>query len=391
MKNFFSNLLSRRDLLKGLGGAVSVAGVAALGLPARAQGPETPLPHDMSQMKIATGIPNPVVNHSQMGHNLMVGRVDSSANGFDPMRMLVDFDYGTVSTLPGGQVLRTYQIIARDKEIEIGPGIRFAAWTYNGRVPGPTIRCTEGDRLRVKFVNAGSHPHTIHFHGVHPAGMDGTLLGAPEVQPGESFTYEFDAEPFGCHLYHCHSLPLKRHIHKGLYGAFIVDPKESRPAARELMMMMNAFDTDFDNANDIYAVNTVAFAYANTPIPLQVGELVRIYLINILEFDFVNSFHLHANMFSYYDHGTSLEPTLKLVDTISQVQGQRGILEFRYKFPGLYMFHPHISEFTELGWMGHFNVVAPADFPAALEQSGVDADWDVRSRAGSATGKGKRV
>ena len=155
--------------------------------------------------------------------------------------------------------------------------------------------------------------------------------------------------------------------------------------------MMNAFDTDFDNANDIYAVNTVAFAYANTPIPLQVNELVRIYLINILEFDFINSFHLHANMFNYYDHGTTLEPTSRIVDTISQVQGQRGILEFRYKFPGLFMFHPHISEFTELGWMGHFNVVKEADYPAALKASGVDADWDARSRAGSATGKGEKA
>ena len=71
----------------------------------------------------------------------------------------------------------------------------------------------------------------MHFHGIHAARMDG-VPGAGLVQPGESFTYEFDALPFGCHLYHCHSLPLKRHIHKGIYGAFIVDPDPGTASAR---------------------------------------------------------------------------------------------------------------------------------------------------------------
>ena len=82
--------------------------------------------------------------------------------------------------------------------------------------------------LRVKFTNAGSHPHTIHFHGIHPAKMDGVF---EIVDPGGAFTYEFEARPAGMQLYHCHSTPLKKHIHKGLYGAFIIDPKEPRPPA----------------------------------------------------------------------------------------------------------------------------------------------------------------
>jgi FtsP/CotA-like multicopper oxidase with cupredoxin domain len=50
-----------------------------------------------------------------------------------------------------------------------------------------------------------------------------------EVHAGKTFVYEFDADPFGLHLYHCHTVPLKRHIHKGLYGAFIIDPRGGRP------------------------------------------------------------------------------------------------------------------------------------------------------------------
>ena len=179
---------------------------------------------------------------------MLVGAVDHERNGFDPMQMLVDWDYGTLTgETDDGRPIREYDIAAGDIEIEIAPGIFFPAWTYNGRVPGPTIRCTEGDRLRINFANFGTHPHTMHFHGFHPAemdGVDGQYRGA--ISPGESFTYEFDADPFGCHLYHCHATPLKRHIHKGMYGAFIVDPPGGRPPAREFMMMMNAFDTNFD-------------------------------------------------------------------------------------------------------------------------------------------------
>ena len=77
----------------------------------------------------------------------------------------------------------------------------------------------------------------MHFHGIHPSAMDGVPglgeeIGGGLIQPGESFTYEFDAEPFGLHLYHCHATPLAAHIAKGLYGTFIVDPKEPRARGR---------------------------------------------------------------------------------------------------------------------------------------------------------------
>ena len=127
-------------------------------------------------------------------------------------------------------------------------------------------------------------------------------------------------------------------------------------------MVMNAFDVNFDDENEVYAVNTVAHAFANRPIPIDRARPVRLYLVNVTEFDPINSLHLHGNFFDYYDHGTTLTPTLRLVDTITQCQGQRGISEFSYAEhePGLYMFHAHQSEFAELGWMGLFDVRAGA-------------------------------
>lgn len=271
----------------------------------------------------------------------------------NPMRFLTAFDYGKVVKLPNGRVQREYEIVAFEKEIEVAPGVIYPAWTYNGFVPGPTIRCTEGDRLRVNFSNASHMPHTIHFHGIHPAEMDGVFEIVP---PGGSFTYEFTADPFGVFLYHCHVMPVKKHIEKGLYGAFIVDPRIPRPPAKELVMVMNGFDTDFDGENEFYTVNGVANYYVENPINIRVGELVRVYLVNMTEFDLINSFHLHGNMFRLYRTGTSLSQ-YEITDTVMLCQGERCIIEFSYKYPGRYMFHAHQSEFAELGWMGIFNVL----------------------------------
>ena len=120
-------------------------------------------------------------------------------------------------------------------------------------------------------------------------------------------------------------------------------------------MVMNAFDTNFDFGNEVYAVNSVGFHYLNHPIKVKRDELVRIYLVNVLEYDPINSFHVHANFFHYFPTGTSLVPA-EYTDTISQVQGQRGILELKFPYVGKYMFHAHKTEFAELGWMGFFEV-----------------------------------
>jgi FtsP/CotA-like multicopper oxidase with cupredoxin domain len=344
--------LNRRNFLKlGLGGAAGVAG-AALG----ARSPAAGL--DGARLAQAQG-PRPApapTPHSQHGRVTMPGTnrdVNHAANGFNPSRVLTDFDYGRVSRLPDGRTLRDYNVIASVKFVEVLPGIKYEAWTYNGRVPGPTFRCTEGDRIRITFANGTVHPHSMHFHGIHPGNMDGVFEMVPS---GAKFVYEFDAEPFGLHLYHCHAFPLAEHISRGLYGAFIIDPKGGRPKVdREQVMVMTGTDLDFDGENDAYAVNFIPFHYDRHPIPLKVGERVRIYLVNLLEFDPVNSFHLHANFFNYYPTGTSLTPS-EFTDTISQMQAQRGILEFSYKYPGRYMFHAHKTEFAELGWAGVFDV-----------------------------------
>lgn len=390
--------LTRRHFLKV--GGMGLAGLAgSFGLRGLARA-ETPTPDHATHAAPtpATGDAQPAVDpsaghspdHGGMG---TVGQVDHAANQFDPHEILTDFDTG-VLTEEDSRAVRTWEMYAVDREFEIAPGVHFPGWVYGtptsaasrrlgrvvGQCPGPTLRCIEGERLRIHFINASSHPHTIHFHGIHSAVMDGIPgVGPGMIQPGGRFTYEFDAKPFGCHLYHCHAVPLKRHIHKGLYGAFIIDPDPARysgeeaaaararnhttaesRAVNEMVMVLNGFDTNFDGENEVYAANTVAFAYDMArPIPIARDQPQRLYLVNVTEFDPINSIHLHANFFDYYDHGTTLRPTHKTVDTIMQCQAQRGILEFSFAGfePGLYMFHAHQTELAELGWMGFFNVI----------------------------------
>ncbi|MFN2490465.1 MAG: multicopper oxidase domain-containing protein [Actinomycetota bacterium] len=343
-------VLDRRRFLKGAGVASAAGGAVLLGRR------ETSLAQSGHGSTHGSHGSMPDGHGSLTGHGLgTVGRVDHERNGFDPSKVLTDFDRGAVSKDSGGRTVREFELVAIDKEIEVAPGVFFPAWTYNGRVPGPTIRATEGDRIRVKLVNASEHLHTIHMHGFHSAAVDG-VPGAGEVGPGETFTYDFIAEPFGTHLYHCHSLPLAQHIHRGLYGALIIDPKIGRPDANEMIMVMNAFDTNFDGENEVYALNTVAFAYMNEPIQIKAGQLQRAHVINITEFDPINSIHIHANFFHLYRTGTSLKPH-EFTDTISMGQAERHMIEFTYKEPGRFMFHAHQTEFVDLGWMSAFEVV----------------------------------
>ena len=177
-----SRPFSRRGVLRGGLGGAGLAGAAALVVGAG------PLRTTQAQDTEAPAQPQTMVHPITMPG--VVGQVDHEANGFNPTDVLTDFDVGEVSQLPDGQTLHEYRITALNKEIEILPGTVYPAWTYNGRIPGPTIRVVEGDRVRIYFTNGGDHPHSMHFHGIHPGNMDGVFDAASgQIQPGEEFTY----------------------------------------------------------------------------------------------------------------------------------------------------------------------------------------------------------
>lgn len=91
------------------------------------------------------------------------------------------------------------------------------------------------------------------------------------------------------------------------------------------------------------------------PIVVQTGESYRAYVLNMLEFDSVNSIHVHGAMFDWYSSGTNKTANF-LTDIVTLAKGDRGIMEFTYSYPGSYMFHAHQTLFTDMGWMGLFDV-----------------------------------
>jgi FtsP/CotA-like multicopper oxidase with cupredoxin domain len=188
--------------------------------------------------------------------------------------------------------------------------------------------------------------------------MDGVFELVP---PGGSYTYDFIARPYGVFPYHCHSNPTQKHILSGLYGMMIVDPKTPRPPAKELAMVMSAFDLDRDGEADFYAWNGRAFQYADHPVELKVGEPVRMYVLNI--FEEAMAPHIHGNVFGLIRSGTKMKPE-ETTDIVNLAIAERAIFEFTYDYPGYYMFQCHFTEHMEQGLMGWFNVVDP-QMPAA--------------------------
>lgn len=271
--------------------------------------------------------------------------------GFDPMSILRSFNYGTLKR-ENGRTVREFRVVADSSTLQLNRAISFISWNLNGRVPGPTLRVTEGDRVRVIFHNEDGHSHSMHFHGTHPVEMD----GVDPVRHGKTMVYEFDAEPFGVHLYHCHIAPVTRHIGKGMYGLFIVDPRKGRPPADEMVMVMGGYDLDSDERNELYAFNGIPNYYRDHPIPIYQHQRVRLYLLNMIEFDPAVTFHIHANLFQIYRTGRTLTPQEE-TDVVTMGTAERHILEFAYAYPGKYMFHPHQDVIAEQGCMGYFDVI----------------------------------
>jgi FtsP/CotA-like multicopper oxidase with cupredoxin domain len=128
---------------------------------------------------------------------------------------------------------------ARVAEVEIAPGRRVEAWTYDGGLPGPLIRVRVGDRLVVHFSNHLPKPTTIHWHGLRiPIQMDGVPdHSQPDVQPGESFTYDFIVPDAGLFWYHPHVMSAEQ-VGYGLYGALLVDDPEDKVGVTDEVVMV---------------------------------------------------------------------------------------------------------------------------------------------------------
>jgi len=291
-----------------------------------------------------------------------------------------------------GQTIKVFTMTVRDIGFELFPDQPMMGWGFNGQIPGPTIRIKEGDRVRIILKNESSGQHTIHVHGqAKPMIMDGVpYLGQKPVKKGGSYTYEFTAKNLGTSFYHCH-VDGQHHVDMGMYGAFVVEPKQEKLAYdREYIMVLDEWPTKHVHVheadeevvkteghtehgvmtmhegappvhehkdekpakrdwypkthsprNEVYdgfTINGKSFPFTE-PVVVKEGEKVRIRFINA---GYKSHFmHTHSHKFQVVARDGSYVNEPQKIDTVGIGPAQRVDVIMLADNPGIWPFHCH--------------------------------------------------
>ena len=249
--------------------------------------------------------------------------------------------------------VKVFELTASVIDWEFAPGQRTEAWAYNGVVPGPEIRVTEGDQVRVNIKNDLTESTAIHWHGlVIPNDQDGVpFITQPPIKPGTSYTYEFPIRMgnAGTHMYHSHMNSAEQ-VTRGLLGSFIVEPKDpaSRPAFdREFTIVLN------DGYIGGFTLNGKSFP-ATQPLVAKLGEKVLVRYMN--EGLMIHPMHLHGMPMTVIACDGYLVPQPYMCDTLNIAPGQRFEAIIDATELGTWAFHCHILSHAESA-QGMFGMV----------------------------------
>lgn len=227
-------------------------------------------------------------------------------------------------------------------------GQKVLAWTLDGTVPGPVIRATAGDHIRITIVNQLPEPTAIHWHGLEvPTDNDGVPpIGMSPIKPGQSYTYDFtlnDADA-GTHWYHSHFDDQKQ-VGGGMYGGFIVDPRPGSPEYTAMQPITSAQVNAFmfvANLGGYYVINGKSFPDTQ-PIVVKHGQTVHVSLIGADTLA-MHPMHLHGHTFNIVaEDGHMLSSPIQK-DTLQLAPGETyDITFYAWAAPGsVYPFHCHI-------------------------------------------------
>ncbi|MBK9713756.1 MAG: multicopper oxidase domain-containing protein [Kouleothrix sp.] len=337
--------VSRRLFLKGasIGVGVPVVGgilTACSGTPTAAQSPTAAAAdHDMTAEPQAGGMTVEQMDAMhEAGVKAFLAGVKTEGKGNQPLEPKLD------------NGVKVFELTATVVQWEYDAGKKAEAWVYNGQLPGPEIRVTEGDKVRVILHNKLPQSTSIHFHGLYvPNNMDGVpFVTQPPVKPGESFTYEFTVRNFGSHMYHSHHNSTEQ-VGKGLLGAFIVEPKDKskEPAFDiETTMILN------DQVGG-FTINGKGFP-ATSPIVAKKGQKLRIRYMN--EGQLIHPMHLHGLPQLVFAKDGWVLPQAYMCDTHNIAPGERWDTLVDCTEPGAWAFHCHILSHAE-GPNGMFGMV----------------------------------
>jgi nitrite reductase (NO-forming) len=263
---------------------------------------------------------------------------------------------------PPGRLHRV-RLEMNHQAVTIASGVRYAAWTFGGTVPGPVIRVREGDRVDFTLINRANIPHSMDFHAAEIAPSKYYV----NVLPGDSLHYRFTARVPGAFMYHCGTAPAAMHIANGMYGAIIVDPARGRPKAREFVFVQSEFymtpkpapdgsrglewNRLLTLAPDHVVFNGRADQYAAHPIEVRPNEPLRLYVVNAGP-NRISSFHVVGGIFDRVFQDGSQSSPLTGVQTVNVPVGGGSIFELRLREPGDYPFVTHAFADATKGAVG---------------------------------------
>jgi manganese oxidase len=280
-------------------------------------------------------------------------------------------DYSPVIT-PNGSTLpykivdkvKVFHLVAEEVDHEFAPGLRAFCWGFNGQVHGPTIETVEGDRIRIYVTNRLPENTSIHWHGLLvPSGMDGVAgLSQKNIEPGETYKYEFQLRQHGTYMYHSHSDDMTQ-IGLGMMGMFVIHPRNPTgpKADRDFALMLSEWRIDVGTKRpnpmemtdfNVLTLNARVFP-GTAPLVAKYGERVRIRFGNLSAMEH-HPIHLHGFHWKVVatDGGQIPESAQWPETTVLVAVGQTRTVEFIADNPGDWAMHCHMSHHT-MNQMGH--------------------------------------
>jgi nitrite reductase (NO-forming) len=257
-------------------------------------------------------------------------------------------------------------ITAKDANLYVAKDVAYSAWTFDGTIPGKTVRVVEGDTVNFTLaIDAAARVgHSVDFHSAKTA----PDVNYKTINPGESYSWSFTAKYPGAFMYHCGTPPVLMHIGAGMYGAMIVDPIGGWSPAQEIALVQSEFYLADDGSGimqpdytkmlghgnmDYCVFNGYANQYVENPIQVEVKAPIRVFVVNAGP-DVWTSFHVVGTVFdAVYVNGN---PANKLVgmQSISIGPGDGAVVEFTLDEPGSYPFVNHAFGHAAHGAVGIF-------------------------------------
>jgi nitrite reductase (NO-forming) len=259
---------------------------------------------------------------------------------------------------------RVLEIVTTDTLVEIAPGVKLAAWPYNGTIPGPVVHVKQGDTVHFVLTNRGTMPHSIDFHAAQVPPNKYYV----DVAPNNSMAFDWKADYPGVFMYHCGSPLVIAHMANGMYGAVVVDPPTPLPPAREYVLVQSEFyltgtegNVQVDPAKaiadtpDFMAFNGYVNQYKDVPLEAKAGERVRFYVVNAGPNEF-SAFHVIGTIFENAYADGNLANAQHGMQTVTIPPGGAYMVEFTIPNPGTYAFVSHSFHAVNMGAVGVLKV-----------------------------------